>query len=387
MMAVSVSYPGVYIQEIPSGARAIAGVPTSIAAFVGYTGRGPVNEARQIFSYADFERAFGGLDVDSDLSYAVNHFFLNGGGTCWIVRIAENAFAATVDIETADGTVTLTAAAASEGVWGNNLILTMDYATADPVNTFNLTVTEIGEQNGRLVPLRTETHRNLSTNDRAATYAADTVNAASDLVVLTDANLAGTLQATSVSSVTLVDADVAALTEDTRRLQVSVDGGPMTEIRLFDGTNDLTTVGGLATRVGDRVNAIDGVTGFTCTDNAGVLECSSGNGGRRSSVVFRNAATQNAAAVLGLGVANGGREVAGALRDPAGRLGHDRRAHRRFQHRLDHRSRSSQCQPRRSRCCRYGGRYADRDTDHRADAGACDVGRGAGADPGRAGGQ
>ena len=52
-MAVSVSYPGVYIQEVPSGSRAIAGVPTSIAAFVGYTGRGPVNDAVQIFSFAE----------------------------------------------------------------------------------------------------------------------------------------------------------------------------------------------------------------------------------------------------------------------------------------------------------------------------------------------
>ena len=312
-MAVSVSYPGVYIQEIPSGARAIAGVPTSIAAFVGYTGRGPVDEARQLFSFADFERSFGGLNVDSDLSYAVNHFFLNGGGTCWIVRIAENAEAASVSLETTTGgTVTLTATASSEGVWGNSLMLAVDYATSDPVNTFNLTVTELGERNGRLVPLRTETHRNLSMNDRAATYARDTVNAASDLVELTDADLPGTLAGASTSGVTLVDGDVTALTEDTRRLNVSVDGGPMTEIRLFDGANDIATVDALATRITERVNAIDGVVGFACSNTAGVLEGTSGTVGRRSSVVFRNAASQNAAAVLGLGVINGGREVAGA---------------------------------------------------------------------------
>ena len=67
-MAVSGSAPGVYIEEIPSGSPPISGVPTSIAAFVGYTARGPVDEATQIFSFADFERSFGGLDVDSDLS-------------------------------------------------------------------------------------------------------------------------------------------------------------------------------------------------------------------------------------------------------------------------------------------------------------------------------
>ena len=87
-MAVAVSYPGVYIQEVPSGSRAIAGVPTSIAAFVGYTARGAVNQPEQLFSFADFERAFGGLHLDSPLGYAVNHFFLNGGATAWVVRVA-----------------------------------------------------------------------------------------------------------------------------------------------------------------------------------------------------------------------------------------------------------------------------------------------------------
>ena len=114
----------------------------------------------------------------------------------------------------------------------------------------------------------------------------------------TDANLPGTTAGTSVSGETLAVGDVTALTEDTRRLNVSVDGSPMTEIRLFDGTNDLADVDALATRIAARVNAIDGVGGFSCTNNAGVLECESGNPGRRSSVVFRNASSQSAAAAL-----------------------------------------------------------------------------------------
>jgi hypothetical protein len=311
-MAVSVSYPGVYIKEVPSGSRAIAGVPTSIAAFVGYTARGPVDEARQIFSFADFERSFGGLDVDADLSYAVNHFFLNGGGTAWIVRVAEGALAASVNLEAAGGAVTLTAEAASEGVWGNNLILSVDYATADPINTFNLTATELGERNGRLVALRTETHRNLSMNDLAPTYAVSVVNAASDLITLADGALPGTINATSTGAFALTNADVLALTTDSRRLNVSVDGGPSTEIRLFDAANDLATVAALTTRLQERINAIEGVTPVAVANNAGVLTVTSGTAGRHSSVVIRNAATQNAAAALGLGTVNGGREIAGA---------------------------------------------------------------------------
>ena len=78
-MATQVSYPGVYIEEVPSGVRSIAGVATSVAALVGYTARGPTNAPVRIFSFADFERQFGGLDLSSDLSYAASHFVLSGG--------------------------------------------------------------------------------------------------------------------------------------------------------------------------------------------------------------------------------------------------------------------------------------------------------------------
>ena len=73
------TYPGVYIQELPSSMHTIAGVATSITAFVGYTARGIDNRAEQIFSFADYERLFGGLASDSELSYAVQQFFQNGG--------------------------------------------------------------------------------------------------------------------------------------------------------------------------------------------------------------------------------------------------------------------------------------------------------------------
>jgi uncharacterized protein len=86
-MPVQVSYPGVYIEEIPSGVRTITGVATSITAFLGRTASGPANEATTINSYGDFERQFGGLQEDFPLSYAVRDFFLNGGSTAIIVRI------------------------------------------------------------------------------------------------------------------------------------------------------------------------------------------------------------------------------------------------------------------------------------------------------------
>jgi len=82
-----VSYPGVYVQEIPSGVRTITGVPTSITAFIGRAPRGPVNEPITIFNYGDYERAFGGLHPDSTMSYAIRDFFANGGGQAIVVRL------------------------------------------------------------------------------------------------------------------------------------------------------------------------------------------------------------------------------------------------------------------------------------------------------------
>ena len=85
-MAVSVTYPGVYVQEIPSAVHTIVGVPTSVAAFVGAAERGPLDEATQVDSWASLRPhvrwpqrqlpdELGGLPV-----------LRNGGATAQVVR-------------------------------------------------------------------------------------------------------------------------------------------------------------------------------------------------------------------------------------------------------------------------------------------------------------
>ena len=86
-MPLALSYPGVYIEEVPSGVRPITGAATSIAAFVGRTRLGPTNEPTVIDGWADYERRFGGLWTASPVSVAVRDFFLNGGGQAVIVRV------------------------------------------------------------------------------------------------------------------------------------------------------------------------------------------------------------------------------------------------------------------------------------------------------------
>src|SRR5688572_29546338 len=154
-MPITPTYPGVYIEEIPSGVRTIVGVATSITAFIGRALRGPVNDPIRIQSFADFERAFGGLSLESTMSYAVQHYFLNGGTDALIVRVvhsgdltvANNASKSAVGLPGAVGSLNLNAA--NEGAWGSNLRARVDHVTrpavatdpTDPANAlFNLTV-------------------------------------------------------------------------------------------------------------------------------------------------------------------------------------------------------------------------------------------------------
>src|SRR5258708_15304316 len=87
-MPSSVTHPGVYIEELDSAGQTIPGVPTSITAFVGWARKGPRHKPTRIVSFAEYERIFGGLWRPSTMSYAVQHFFLNGGAEALIVRVA-----------------------------------------------------------------------------------------------------------------------------------------------------------------------------------------------------------------------------------------------------------------------------------------------------------
>jgi phage tail sheath protein FI len=85
---VSITYPGVYIEEIPSGVRSIEGVPTSTTAFVGGTLRGRTDRPpRTVTSIPEFERLFGPLSAKYPLTYAVRSFFDNGGRRAVICRV------------------------------------------------------------------------------------------------------------------------------------------------------------------------------------------------------------------------------------------------------------------------------------------------------------
>ncbi|MEO6740838.1 MAG: phage tail sheath subtilisin-like domain-containing protein [Chthoniobacteraceae bacterium] len=146
-MPATLTYPGVYIEEIPSGVRTITGVATSITAFAGWAAKGPTERAELVLSFADFDRKFGGLDKRSHLGYAVNQFFANGGQRAYVVRVvtkgsataAENAAAAAITLD-----AKLTVTASSPGKWGESYgIITKK--RADDATRFQLRIVRLNE--------------------------------------------------------------------------------------------------------------------------------------------------------------------------------------------------------------------------------------------------
>jgi len=138
-MPANLTFPGVYIEEIPSGVRTIVGVATSITAFIGSALRGPSNKPVVINSNGDFERIFGGLWVESSLGFAVRDFFLNGGSQAIIVRLHKKATPSEIVVNG------LILEASSEGEWGNNLAVSVNHNTKDPADPeqFNLRIAEL----------------------------------------------------------------------------------------------------------------------------------------------------------------------------------------------------------------------------------------------------
>lgn len=182
------TYPGVYVQELPSGVHTISGVSTSVAAFVDRFARGPLNTAVEITSFTAFQNTFGGLASNSEASYGIQQFFLNGGSTAWIVRIsgATAPTVASVILKKGGtgGTAVLTVNASSPGVWATNTLQIVPTAVASDATRFNLLVQLLGATGSNVVA--SESYSSLSMNAADPNYAPTVVNTASRLIQLAD---------------------------------------------------------------------------------------------------------------------------------------------------------------------------------------------------------
>lgn len=248
-MPVATSYPGVYIEEVSSGVRTITGVATSITSFLGRAARGPVNRAVAITSFAEYERIFGGLDLNSTMSFAVRDFYTHGGREAVIVRLFNPGTAQDADSiatglreRTATADIGIPLLASSPGSWGQRL---RAFVPADPPVTddaatrfglkkedlFHLIIAE--DVPGARVPIVRETFLNLTTKTDS-TRRIDRVLEAQSLLVRSDVPPDGTTPSQGSISEGRRDYVPFTISSDTP------DGADLTEAQ-FTGSRDQKT--------------------------------------------------------------------------------------------------------------------------------------------------
>lgn len=330
-MPVSVSYPGVYVQEVPSGVRTITGVSTSIAAFFGRAQKGAINKAVRCLNYSDFLREFGGGHSSSELGANVNQFFGNGGTDCYVVRLAHNAKKADITLKNLASVAVLTIMAKDAGIWGNNVRLAIDYNTSNPEETFNLYLTQ---EEGNVV-VNSETFLNLSMNPVAPRYVANFVTQSSKLV---DVQLAAGFDINSSAQAgysegrRVMGATFTAIRDEfnaliytpplataSRKFEISVNEGPPATVDLRANNPaplTATTKAPLEAEILARITpSLPAGVSVTCSldeIDAGsglrVLRITSATGNNLS-VKIRRASNNDLAAALMLGIDQGGVEA------------------------------------------------------------------------------
>jgi phage tail sheath protein FI len=250
------TYPGVYIEEVPSGVRTITGVATSIALFIGWAPRGPVDRAVRLTSYADFVRTYGGgdptgLDTRSLLGYAVRHFYDNGGADAYVLRLAAD------DAEVgacAIGDLDITAS--SPGAWAADYQVRLT-PRSDDATRFRIDVLHVPSNNAIV-----ESFENLSMTATDARFVEAVINGRSGFITV-DAT-SGTAPAAATVSLEAAqageDGAVLAATDAAfiTALLASFGQGSITDrIDLFNivcvpGLIDGTAVQSLQTRCAER---------------------------------------------------------------------------------------------------------------------------------------
>lgn len=330
-------HPGVYIEEIPSGLKPIGGVATSVAAFIGFTAKGPMREPSRIGKWDDYANEFGGIqntgaDEKGDpMGHTVAAFFQNGGANAYIVRIAQEAGKAEgfMDHPIPDNTTqTLKFSAINEGAWANNMVVQLNPMATDT----SLYTLKIGRRDKKGAFAAQETFSNLSLVTDDPLYIENVVNGASELldVDLVDreansatisgsANIEYYLGTSTSDALDDASLDLSGIVDATdMELEISLNGAkpsvkvtvPMNNYHSTDGTTPLGPAA-LATEIENQVRGNSTSIrrkSFTCTYDvdANKLVLTSGTRTDISSVVVSNTPM---AKTLKLGTANGGVEA------------------------------------------------------------------------------
>lgn len=146
--------PGVYVEEVSSGVKPIAGVGTAVGAFIGLAEKGLIGKAILVTNWSQYVNEFGGFIPNAYLAYAVYNFFAEGGTTCYVVRAASNdAKKAVANVKDTEGANLFQISARSEGDWGNRISFEIGSSSNGQIGGFKLDVmyTELSSFNDEYV--------------------------------------------------------------------------------------------------------------------------------------------------------------------------------------------------------------------------------------------
>lgn len=225
MVTPAISYPGVYVQEVPSGVRTIVGVGTSIGMFIGTAKRGPINRPVRCTSYTDYARTYGEDPSGGQMVRYVKLFFLNGGTDCYVMRIADGEVQAQIVLRNEAGANTLRLNAKDAGLDGNNIRAAVSYAGAQPEVTFSIELFRWElDSSGQRVKKDAENFSGLSMDPLSPSYAQDFLTQKSKLVNATDLAVAPSAHGNSLSGRSMTGANLTALLATRNEIEISVDG-------------------------------------------------------------------------------------------------------------------------------------------------------------------
>eukprot|EP01030_Chromulinospumella_sphaerica_P025417 gene25417-25562_t len=88
---MSITYPGVYVQEILGQTQPIGGVTTSLTAFLGRAPTGPVATPTLCNNLSDVHNLFGADWTGLPMGQSLSDFFVNGGGQALVIRLVAAA--------------------------------------------------------------------------------------------------------------------------------------------------------------------------------------------------------------------------------------------------------------------------------------------------------
>ena len=132
-----------------AGAEVIPIVSSTVVAFIGRTERGPLNEPVVIKGFEEFSRVFGGHVSFSFVSLAVQHFFWHGGEVAIVVRVANRATRATLDIPAGREVLRLQARQPGSR---EHLRVSIDYDRVErTLDKFNLVIQRVSRAGSQLV--------------------------------------------------------------------------------------------------------------------------------------------------------------------------------------------------------------------------------------------